>query len=62
MLVVSPRGQIRFWEGISQALVDGGDRFVEGLVGNLADGEEVTSISEVEVSRTRVGRQRMIGS
>lgn len=50
VLIVSPKGQVRFWDGISQALVAGGDRFIEGTVGSLSDGEEVSSISEIEVS------------
>lgn len=50
VLVVSPQGEVRFWEGVSQALVGGGERFVVGDVTGLKDDEDVMGISEVEVS------------
>ncbi|KAL7410733.1 Non-repetitive/WGA-negative nucleoporin C-terminal-domain-containing protein [Mrakia frigida] len=48
VLVVSPQGEVRFWEGVSQALVGGGERFVSGEVSGLGDDEEVMDIKEVE--------------
>lgn len=50
VLAVSPQGEVRFWEGVSQALVGGGERFVQGEVVGLADDELVTDIKEAEVS------------
>lgn len=50
VLAVSPQGEVRFWEGVSQALVGGGERFVSGEVLGLADDELVTDINEAEVS------------
>ncbi|CDZ97230.1 Nuclear pore complex, Nup133 component (sc Nup133) [Phaffia rhodozyma] len=48
VLTISPQGEIRFWEGVSLALVDGGERFVEGMVANLSEGEKVEIVKEVE--------------
>lgn len=49
VLVVSAEGDIRLWEGVSSALVGGGERFVAGEVSGLAEGDEVANIHEIEV-------------
>lgn len=46
VLVVSPAGELRFWDSLSAALVDGGTRFVASdVIGALlADGESVDGL------------------
>lgn len=46
VLVVSPAGELRFWDSLSAALVDGGTRFVasDAIGSLLADGESVDGL------------------
>ena len=49
LLLISPNGEYRFWEHVGMAL-SGVDKFIDGQINDLNNGETVTGLYESDVS------------